>query len=87
MADLELLVTDRAIEVATLGTDIRKEKGRERIREGLLKIACGYGNGSTVNRILHRTFLIHRPVAGREITMTEKGRKYLFYACHIPPTL
>lgn len=69
----EHLITDEEIEANHFWHGNCPSTKREVVNMGLLKLVCGFGNGSTVTSILHRHGLLYS-----DHILNERGRKYLW---------
>lgn len=58
--------------------DFGKETPRRVVNKAVLKVACGFSNGSTATDIIKKLGLISAYSTLRLATLTEKGRKYLW---------
>lgn len=72
------LVPEEDVLKAFEGTDFGcgPEKFRILIADCLLKISCDFGSGSTILRICRELELVNK----KSITLTKKGKRYL-YGC------
>jgi hypothetical protein len=52
---------------------------RDIVNEAVLKVACGYSNGSTANAIIIEHGLVtFKPRCREAVSLTDKGRRYLW---------
>ncbi|PCJ24115.1 MAG: hypothetical protein COA96_10240 [SAR86 cluster bacterium] len=72
------IITDSQIETVHAYADFGSMGKRMVVNESLLKLACGFHNGSTAQHILADHGLIFERYGKRSHTLTAKGRKYLW---------
>lgn len=70
----ENIISDEDIERVHANAQYGDTPKRDVVNYGLLKIACGFGNGYTTDTILEE----HGLISGRHGKMTLKGRNYLW---------
>jgi hypothetical protein len=80
-------MTDDEIAAAFKGTDFGDELQTHTLRRGLLKLACGYYNGYTLNQIIEKLELAEKyPVQTDDfgqrmaLRLTDKGKNFLYKA-------
>ena len=75
MKEIKKVISDDQITIVFGSADFGDMDDREVVRYGLLKVACGYYQGSTSTKILEELRLINK-----NYKITAKGKKYLWDA-------
>lgn len=75
--ELRKLVTDEEIDKAWGNANFGSESKRDVIKDALLQLAGDFRTGHTAECILKELGLV-----GTNISLTKKGKRYLFYAFH-----
>jgi len=70
----ELIVLDEVMKSAFERTNFGPSDPRQLVGECLLKMCCGFGNGSTILRVCRDLGLINR----KSDTLTKTGKRYLW---------
>lgn len=76
MITLQEIISDESVQNEFANTDFGSTSNRDVIRFSLLKCASGYSTGHTAKQILIRLGLVD----GRNWSLTQKGKEYLFVA-------
>lgn len=79
-------ITDEEIDAAFKGTNFGGSKPWDLVKNGLLKVGCGYSSGHTLTVILEELGLIKvKRERGYSVKMTSKGEYWCYHWFAIKP--